>query len=596
LGYEDARYTLGVEQMMQRYYRTVMQLSRLNEMLLQLFEEDILLEKDSEPEDLGGPFLSRNGYLQLKSDDAFARDPSALLSLFVCMQEHPSLKGVSAHTITLLRQHLHLIDEQFRQHPRNHRLFLKLLRAESGVTRELRRMNRYGILGLYIPAFGRIVGRMQYDLFHAYTVDEHTLFVVANLRRFAIRLPDDEFLHCSRVMQTLPDQSLAYLAGLFHDIAKGRGGDHSELGAVDALAFCREHDLDEDDAQLVSWLVENHLVLSMTAQKKDISDPEVIATFAKRVGNRQRLDYLYVLTAADVRGTNPKLWNSWKSKLFRDLYEATKQALSRGLQNPLKKGSLVEDTRQQALDALRERHSSIDIVHVWSVLPSDYFLRHSPTEIDWHTSLLIEYGLDKPLIHVTERNELNAVAIMIYTLHVRHTFAAATAALDALGLSVLDARIEPLSNAFSLDTYIVVQNEGQPFEAARIDEIRARLQFIVDREDDYTPEVTRKPERRQRMFDTPTRVKFRLDETAGRTIMELTCADQPGLLLTVGEILIECGIYINTAKIVTIGERAEDVFFLTNEDELPLQPAQQEALQDALLDALEATIRETHPI
>lgn len=586
LGYEDARYTLGVEQMMQRYYRTVMQLSRLNEMLLQLFEEDLLLAHDEQPGKLSDAFISRNGYLKVVDDEVFSKNPSAILSLFTCMQQNPQLKGVSAHTIALIREGLDLIDEQFRQNPKNHRLFLELMSADNGVTRELRRMNRYGVLGLYIPAFGRIVGRMQYDLFHAYTVDEHTLFVVANLRRFALETPDDEFRHFSEIMQSLDNPSLAYLAGLFHDIAKGRGGDHSELGAVDALTFCREHGLDEKDAQLVSWLVANHLVLSMTAQKKDISDPDVISNFAKLMGDQRHLDYLHVLTAADVRGTNPKLWNSWKSKLFRDLYHATSKALQRGWQNPLEVDSLVADTQQSANALLSAEFDQHAINDIWSVFPDEYFLRHSPHEIQWHTDALIKHGMTEPMLAVQRRDELNAAAIVLYTPHVRHTFAAITAALDALGLSVLDARIEQLDNDFSLDTYIVLENEGEALEQQRVEDIETRLAFVLSQQDDYVPEVNRKPERRQRMFTTPTRIKFRANETMSRTVMEVSCADFPGFLRTVGEVLIDCDIYINTAKVVTIGERAEDVFYLTNVDELPLEAAEQGRLEAALMAAL----------
>ncbi|MFK8052757.1 MAG: [protein-PII] uridylyltransferase [Woeseiaceae bacterium] len=587
LGYEDARYTLGVEQMMQRYYRTVMQLSRLNEMLLQLFEEDILLAHDEQPAKLNDLFISRNGYLQIENEeDGFQRNPSALLEVFRCLQDNPQLKGVSARTIALIRENRGLIDEQFRQHPRHHRTFLSLLKAEHGVTRELRRMNRYGLLGRYIPAFGRIVGRMQYDLFHAYTVDEHTLFVVANLRRFATQMPDDEFRHYSVVMQSLDAPELSYLSGLFHDIAKGRGGDHSELGATDALAFCREHGLSEDDAQLVSWLVGNHLVLSMTAQKKDISDPDVIANFAKHVGDQRHLDFLYVLTAADVRGTNPKLWNSWKSKLFRDLYDATSEALQRGLQNPLKRDSLVEDTRQQANELLHDLHAEGDVRRITDLFPSDYYLRHSPEEISWHTAALLNYGENVSFVDVKPREDLNAVAITLYTPHVRHTFAAVTAALDTLGLSVLDARIEPMNNDYSLDTYIVVEEDGKPLLAERIEDIKMRMHFVLQQDDDYVPEVTRKPERRRRMFSTTRRIAFRLDKTMERTVVEITCADYPGLLRTIGEVLIVCDIYINTAKIVTIGERAEDVFYLSNNAEEPLTEKQQADLEAALLTAL----------
>ena len=347
LGYEDATYTLAVEQLMQRYYRTVMELSRLNEMLLQQFEEAILMDPDARAEPLNERFQVKNGFLQTVHDNVFRNDPSALLELFLLLQQNPEIRGVSAWTVGLIKRNLHLIDDEFRQNPRHHRLFLSILREPEGVTHELRRMNRYGVLGLYIPAFGRIVGRMQYDLFHAYTVDEHTLFVVSNLRRFALARFDDEFPHCSEVMQGLEQPEIAYLGGLFHDIAKGRGGDHSELGAVDAEAFCLEHGLSKYEAGIVAWLVRNHLVLSMTAQKKDIHDPDVINEFASTVGDPLHLDYLYVLTVADVRGTDPKLWNSWKAQLFHDLYVLTKRALRRGLKIRLTANSCSMRSRRK---------------------------------------------------------------------------------------------------------------------------------------------------------------------------------------------------------------------------------------------------------
>ena len=281
-------YTLAVEQLMQQYYRTVMDVSLLNEMLLQLFREAILTAERAAACRSIARFQIRNDYLEAVSEEVFARYPSALLELFVLLQQHPELRGVRAETIRAVGPHLWLIDEEFRQNPRHHRLFLEILCAPVGVTHELRRMNTYGVLGRYIPAFGRVVGRMQYDLFHAYTVDAHTLFVVSNLRRFAIpklqpRVPDAS----SQIMQSLPRQELAYLAALFHDIAKGRGGDHSELGAVDAEAFCLEQGLGRYEARLVAWLVRNHLILSITSQKKDISDPQIIHEFARRSAIRR---------------------------------------------------------------------------------------------------------------------------------------------------------------------------------------------------------------------------------------------------------------------------------------------------------------------
>ena len=354
-GYEDASFTLAVEQLMQKYYRTVMDVSLLNEMLLQLFREAILTQSGP-PVPINPRFQIRNDYLEVTHPEVFARYPSALLELFVLLQQHPELRGVRAETIRLIGTHVWLIDEEFRQNPRHHRLFMEILCAPVGVTHELRRMNLYGVLGRYIPSFGRVVGRMQYDLFHAYTVDAHTLFVVSNLRRFAMPKFNDEFPALSQIMQSLPRQELAYLAALFHDIAKGRGGDHSELGAVDAEAFCLEQGLGRYEARLVAWLVRNHLILSITSQKKDISDPDIIHDFARRVGDQAHLDYLYVLTVADVRGTNPKLWNAWKARLFEEFYERTKRALRRGLETPVDQDELIRETQAQA----RARMPGID--------------------------------------------------------------------------------------------------------------------------------------------------------------------------------------------------------------------------------------------
>ena len=309
-----------------------------------------------------------------------------------------------AGTIRAVVRNLWLIDEEFRQNPRNHRLFLEILRAPRGVTHELRRMNDYGVLGRYIPAFGRIVGRMQYDLFHAYTVDAHTLFVVSNLRRLAMREFDHELPLVSAIMQQLPKPEIVYLGALFHDIAKGRGGDHSELGAVDAEAFCLEQGMSRYDARLVAWLVKNHLLLSMTAQKQDIGDPQVISEFARNVGDETHLDYLYVLTCADVRGTNPKLWNSWKASLFNEFYERVKRALRRGLETPIDQDELMRENQDSARALLRGAGVGAEAVErTWARLPMAYFLRHSPEEIARHTRVLrprVEANADEALVSV----------------------------------------------------------------------------------------------------------------------------------------------------------------------------------------------------
>jgi [protein-PII] uridylyltransferase len=593
LGYEDASYTLAVEQLMQRYYRTVMDLNRLNEMLLQLFEEEILMDPRAEPTSINERFQVKNGFLQTRNDQVFAQDPSALLELFLLLQQNEDIQGVSAHTVGLIKRNLHLIDEEFRQNPRNHRLFLSILRAPSGVTHALRRMNRYGILGLYIPAFGRIVGRMQYDLFHAYTVDEHTLFVVSNLRKFALKRFDQEYPQCSPLMQSFEKPEIVYLAGLFHDIAKGRGGDHSELGAVDAEAFCLEHGMSKYDARTVAWLVRNHLALSMTAQKKDIQDPEVINEFAALVGDHTHLDYLYVLTVADVRGTNPKLWNSWKATLFHDLYELTGRALRRGLENPIDREQLIEETQAAArklLGAMGTTEEAVD--RVWRLLTEEYFLRYRVEEIAWHTEILADSDTDSEygLLDVRKQPKGDGIEAVLYTPRAKRTFAHATALLAELGMTIVDARIVPIANGFSLDTYIFMELDHRTeIDEARLNKIRRTLTRILTTDDKRALSVTRQAPRQVRMFATKTVVNFDTDVANDRTVMELAAGDRPGLLSTVGQTFIEFDINIETAKIMTIGERAEDVFYVVDDANKPLTHDVCERLRERLVERLDAS-------
>ncbi len=568
LGYEDASYTLAVEQLMQRYYRTVMEISRLNEMLLQLFEEAILMDPNAIPIPINERFQVKNGYLQTTNDDVFARDPSAMLELFLLLQRQDGIRAVSAYTIGQMRRNLHLIDEEFRTNPRNQRLFLSILRAPAGVTHGLRRMNLYGVLGLYIPSFGRIVGRMQYDLFHAYTVDQHTLFVVSNLRRFALSRFDHEHPHCSLLMQSFDKPEIAYLAGLFHDIAKGRGGDHSELGAVDAEAFCLEHGLSQYEARTVAWLVRHHLVLSMTAQKKDISDPDVINEFAALVRDKTHLDFLYVLTVADVNATNPKLWNSWKASLFRDLYEQTARALRRGLRKPIDRELRISETQDNARTLIIS--SGIEektAARIWKLFPEDYFLRYGSDEIAWHTKWLanVDTTSQDGQLDIRLRPNGDHIEAALYRPRRKRTFAQATALLDELGTTIVDVRIVPLANDFNLDTYVFMELDRRTeVDDTRLARIRRTLSQILTSTDESAGKVTRTAPRQVRMFATKTVISFAADEANGRTVVELVARDRPGLLSVVGRIFLELNITIETAKILTIGERAEDVFYVTN--------------------------------
>ncbi|HET9331843.1 MAG TPA: [protein-PII] uridylyltransferase, partial [Steroidobacteraceae bacterium] len=597
-GYEDASYTLAVEQFMQRYYRTVMDVSLLNELLLELFREAILSESEP-PRPLNARFQVRNGSLEAVSEEVFTRTPSALLELFALLQQNPDIRGVRASTMRAVAKNLWLIDEEFRQNPRHHRLFLEILRSPVGVTHELRRMNTYGVLGRYIPAFGRIVGRMQYDLFHAYTVDAHTLFVVSNLRRFAIPRYDQELPEASRVMQQLPRQEVVYLAALFHDIAKGRGGDHSELGAVDAEAFCLEQGLSPYDARMVAWLVRNHLQLSITSQKQDIGDPQVISAFARQVGDEAHLDYLYVLTCADVRATNPKLWNSWKATLFRDFYQRVKRALRRGLESPIDPEHLVRETQDAARRLAVERGvAEQDIVGVWTRFTPAYFLQHSPEEVAWHTRLLAERdpGSDEPLVALDPRSVRGTTAALIFARPRRHGFARTTAALDQLGLNIVDARITPTGDGFTLDLYHLLEDDGAPItDSDRLTEIERALWRSLQGPADAPFAVSRRAPRQARMFNTPTQIALSTDARNGRSVLELTAGDRPGLLCEVGQVLMEERIELHAAKIMTVGERAEDVFYLTDFDNRPLEAAAAERLREhliATLDRRQAALRE----
>jgi [protein-PII] uridylyltransferase len=587
-GYEDASFTLAVEQLMQKYYRTVMDVSLLNEMLLQLFREAILTQSGP-PLPINARFQIRNDYLEVAHPEVFARYPSALLEMFVLLQQHPGLRGVRAETIRLVGTHVGLIDEEFRQNPRHHRLFMEILRAPVGVTHEMRRMNLYGVLGRYIPSFGRVVGRMQYDLFHAYTVDAHTLFVVSNLRRLAIPKFNAEFPTLSQIMQSLPRQEIAYLAALFHDIAKGRGGDHSELGAVDAEAFCLEQGLGRYEARLVAWLVKNHLILSITAQKKDISDPDIIHDFARRVGDQAHLDYLYVLTVADVRGTNPTLWNAWKARLFEEFYERTKRALRRGLETPVDQEELIRETQEQARARMPEVAPD-KISKVWAQWTDAYFLRYTPEEIAWQTASLAHRDPldDTPLVAIRQLTERGGTAVLTYTPRRLRGFARTTAVLDQMGLNVVDARLITSASGFSLETYVVLEDNGAVIsDEDRLNEIEQGLWRNLRAPEDSPATVTRRAPRQVRMFSTPTQVNFSVDSRNGRTILELIAADRPGLLSEVGKVFRTERVAINGAKIMTVGERAEDVFYVTDADGRLLQEAACLRLQESLVRALD---------
>jgi len=592
-GYTDHDHKLAVEWFMNDYYRTIQSLSRLNEMLLQLLQEIILLEGDrSKPTPLNRRFQVRKGFLEVTHNGVFRHYPFALLELFLLMQQHSEIKGVRAATIRLVRNHLHLIDDRFRRDIRARSLFMEIFRQPTGLTHELRRMNRYGVLAAYYPKFEHIVGQMQHDLFHAYTVDEHTLFVVRNLRRFTVPEMAHEFPLCSRISGEIPKPELLYLAGFFHDIAKGRGGNHAEKGADDAYEFLSQHGLSNYDCKLVAWLVRSHLLMSQVAQRRDITDPDVIHEFASQVGSRTRLDYLYLLTVADIRGTNPTLWNSWKEALFRDLYNAAKRALRRGLENPLHRDELIRDIKNKATDKLAEY--SIDtpqLEALWRDFPEDYFLRHSVNEVIWHAQVILGEGsTDGVRVDLHPQSERGGSALFLYTPVVDRLFNRTTALIDQMGLTITDARIITSKRNYAINTYLLLNSAGEPvLDKYDGEELVTLMKQELLSEDGTITITSRRAPRRIRQFHISTHVNFHQDEAQHRTIVELFTTDYPGLLSRVGQIFHEQGVVLQNAKVATFGSKAEDVFFVADNKGDALDDEAQDNLRKQLIEALDQT-------
>ena len=572
-GYVDSDSNRAVEQFMQLYYRTIKSLSCLNDVLLQLFDEAILhAEVREEPKALNPRFEVRRNFIEVRNEDVFKQHPHALIEIFLLMQQHPKIEGIRASTLRLILRDARLINDAVREDVRARSLFIEMFREGRGLTRNLRRMNRYNVLGRYLPAFGQIIGLMQYDLFHTLTVDEHTLYVLRNARRFAMKRFREEFPFCSDVMDRLPKPEVLYLGAFFHDMAKGRGGDHSELGGQEAEEFCLNHGLSHGDAGIVSWLVKNHLLMSLTAQKQDITDPKVVTGFARKIGDRSRLDYLFLLTCADIRGTNPALWNSWRESLLINLYNSTSRALERGLHNPVNEAEMVAEQRSRALTLVASK--GIDpqqAKDVWTRFENDYFLRHTPEELAWHLPEILSSTEEKLPLVLVEPLADRGTTVFIYTRDRDHLFGLTTGVLARLGLNILDARLNTTADGYTLDSYMVMEGDGSPITGDhRYAEIGDALRKVLSDPDISIVDVNRRTSHKLKHFNTPTTIYFSQDQARKRTILELVTADQPGLLSMIGRVFQKRGILLDAAKIGTIGERAEDVFFITDRMHRPL--------------------------
>lgn len=578
LGYQDQGKRLGVELMMQQYYRTVLALAEITDVLLQYYDEAIIGSgTEDEIRPLNKRFQMRNLYIEAINNQVFAYAPYAIMEIFVLMAQHPEIKGIRATTIRSLRAHRHLIDDAFRNDLAVTTLFMELMRTPHALDQTLSAMKKYNVLGRYLPEFGQIIGQMQHDLFHIYTVDAHTMRVIRNMVRLTGTEAQSEYPLASRLIHRLPKLDTLYIAGLYHDVAKGRGGDHSELGAIDAEAFCQRHHLSERDTQLISWLVENHLFMSMTAQRKDISDPDIIQAFARAMPSQAHLDYLYILTVCDISATNPKLWNTWRASLLRQLYIEAKRALRRGIDTPVDRQAWIDATREEAREILRAQNMTDEQVDkIWDTVDEEYFLQDSTVDIAWQTAAIIRHG-DNPdplvLIRDTRGGPTDGYSqIIIYMKDRVALFAATTAVLEQLNLNIVDARINSSEGPYSISSYVVLDEQGQPLgvDPARKERVRKRLIEELDDPEDYPDIIHRRTPRQLKHFAFPTEVTFSNDTINQRTVMEVITPDRPGLLARIGQVLLEHRVRLTNAKIATLGERVEDVFFITDEHGEPL--------------------------
>ena len=592
---EDKSPNYPIEQFMKRYYRSAQQVSTLNEMLLAYFNESVITPRlpsyERQIEEINENFKLVDGKLAVQHHKIFSENPSAILEIFYLLANRPEIEGIRARTLRLLTLAAKRIDQSFRDNPAHQALFMEIIRSPYRLYDTLVAMKRYSVLGNYIPAFGQIMGLMQYDLFHIYTVDAHTLLLIRNLNRFKEPEFAKDFPVVSSVFQRLARRDIVYLAAIFHDIAKGRGGDHSELGASDAIAFCLAHGFTEREANLVAWLVKNHLQMSVTAQKKDISDPDVVKTFAETMGDMEHLDYLYALTVADINATNPTLWNTWRASLMRQLYTQARDVIRSGIGRPVDYQMLIEDTKFAASELLVEEFSLDDVEKVWQELGDEYFVKESANEIAWHTRAILKHGSNpEPLVLMRAHRKFaqDAVQIFIYTQDQPNLFATTVAVLDRMNLDVQDARIITALKSFSLDTYVVLDRFGTLLtDPDREHTVIDALIKALSQADVYPGLMQRRIPRQLRHFDIENTVAVTLNEALQQNMVEIATLDHPGLLAKVGGLFMMQGLDIHSARIATLGERAEDIFFVTKKDGIPMNANEAETFAAQLKAALD---------
>lgn len=590
LGYTDGNGKLAVEKFMQRYYKTVLSIRELTDVLQQYLDEAIYRKnKIKVIQQINDRFVIKDDYLDTVDDDLFTKHPSALLELFVILGETESLKGIRASAIRQLRLHRELINDEYRADPVNRELFMRLLRSPYKLSIHLKRMNRYGILGSYLPEFGKIVGQTQHDLFHIYPVDVHTLELITNIRRLVQPEEAAKFPVSSHIFKNLPKPELIIIAALYHDIAKGRGGDHSILGAVDVAEFGERHGLQSQEISLLQWLIENHLLMSTISQREDTSDPDVIYKFAKHVGDQRHLDHLWVLTVADINATNPRLWTEWKGALMSNLYFETKQVLQSGLDQPANRAAWVNDAKHSVFQILDlQSVSKNDAIKVWGDVDDQFFLRERAGDIAYFTKGILDADNEQPIIQIRDVGVEIPVAtqIFLHTKSIKNLFAIIAAVLDKLGLTIQDARLQTTSDNRTFDVFYVLNDQGRPVgnQKKLCKNITDNLNAAIKSPEKINLNVSRRTSRQLKNFTMKTKLSLRNDDESNTSILQVITPDRPGLLAKIANIFSRYDLVLYNAKISTLGERVEDTFYLRTSDNRPIE-------DEVLIENIKQTIR-----
>ena len=562
-GDERRSFVRPSEMLMRHYYWAAKAVTQLNQILLLNIEER-LMPSTQAPRPINERFFDKAGLIDVASDDLYQREPHAILETFLLFQTTPGVDGLSTRTLRALYNARDVMDGKFRNDPVNRQTFREILMQHEGITHAMRLMNQTSVLGRYLWAFRRIVGQMQHDLFHVYTVDQHTLMVLRNMRRFFIAEHAHEYPFCSQLASGWDKPFILYVAAIFHDIAKGRGGDHSELGAKAVRRFCSQHQIEPDDARLIEFLVKEHLTMSRVAQKSDLSDPDVIAAFAKQVVNERNLTALYLLTVADIRGTSPKVWNAWKGKLLEDLYRLTLRTL--GGRAPDGKAE-VEARRREALILLAlhalpfEAHKAL-----WNTLEAGYFMRHDAGDIAWHTRQLSRFvGAGKTIVCARPSPIGEGLQVLVYTPDRPDLFARICGYFDQSNFSILDARVHTANNNYALDTFQVVASTLPEHYRELTSMVETELSQALADTGPLPPPSRGRVSRRVKSFPITPRVTLRPDEKAQRWLLNISASDRVGLLYRVAQVLARHKISLQLAKIVTLGERVDDTFLIEGE-------------------------------